>query len=233
LRNENQLPAVVGRLLVEIETMKEIKPALMMFIAFTVICGGIYPAMVTGISQAVFPRQSNGSFLVDTGGRIVGSALIGQPFSAPEYFLPRPSATPGFAYNSAGSGGSNAGPTNPAYLEMVAGRVKGLREGGLNGPIPADLVQASASGLDPHITPEAAMAQIPRVAKARRITEEALRKLVAATTDDRQFGVLGSQRVNVLVLNLELDTLNRTFSRPPRTDGEEPAHPASSAKVRE
>jgi K+-transporting ATPase ATPase C chain len=178
-----------------------------MVIAFTVICGGIYPALVTGIAQAVFPRQANGSFLVDTSGRTVGSSLIGQPFSAPKYFRPRPSATADFGYNPAGSGGSNSGPTNSAYLETVADRVKGLRDAGLSGPVPAALVQASASGLDPHITPEAAMAQIPRVAKARGMTEETLRKLVAAHSEDRQMGILGSSRVNVLVLNLELDTL--------------------------
>jgi potassium-transporting ATPase KdpC subunit len=193
--------------LVEIKTMKEIKPAILMFIAFTVICGGIYPAIVTGIAQAVFPQQANGSFITNKSGQVVGSALIGQPFSAPHYFWPRPSATPDFAYNPAGSGGSNFGPTNPAYLETVADRVKSLRAAGLTGPVPADLVQASASGLDPHITSEAAEVQIPRVAKARGMTEEALTKLVAGHTEDRQLGFLGEPRVNVLALNLKLDSL--------------------------
>ena len=141
--------------------MKDIKPAILMLIVFTVICGGIYPAIVTGIAQAVFPKQANGSFITDKSGQVVGSSLIGQPFSDPKYFWPRPSATPDFAYNPAGSSGSNSGPTNPAYLETVAGRVKDLRDAGLTGPIPADLVQASASGLDPHITPEAAMCRSP------------------------------------------------------------------------
>jgi K+-transporting ATPase ATPase C chain len=188
-------------------TMKDIKTALLTLIAFTVICGGIYPALVTGIAQTVFPRQANGSFIADTSGRIVGSALIGQPFSDPKYFRPRPSATTDFGYNPMASGGSNSGPTNPAYLETVADRVKGLRDAGLSGPVPADLVHASASGLDPHITPEAAMAQIPRVAKARGMTGGALKGLVLAHTEDRQLGILGSPRVNVLELNLELDRM--------------------------
>ena len=187
--------------------MKDIKPAILMFIAFTVICGGIYPAVITGIAQAIFPKQANGSFITDKGGKMVGSILIGQPFTEAKYFWPRPSATPDYAYNPAGSGGSNSGPTNPAYLETVAGRVKNLRDAGLSGPIPADLVQASASGLDPHITPEAAKVQIARVAKSRGMNEEALSKLVAAHTAERQLGFLGVPRVNVLTLNLELDTL--------------------------
>jgi len=187
--------------------MKDIKPAILMFIVFTVICGGIYPAVITGIAQAIFPKQANGSLITDKGGKTVGSILIGQPFSEEKYFWPRPSATPDYAYNPAGSSGSNSGPTNPAYLETVAGRVKNLRDAGLSGPIPADLVQASASGLDPHITPEAAKVQIARVAKSRGLNEEALTKLVAAHTEERQLGFLGVPRVNVLTLNLELDTL--------------------------
>ncbi len=187
--------------------MKEIKPAILMFIVFTVICGGIYPAIVTGIAQAVFPQQANGSFITDKNNREIGSSLIGQPFSDPKYFWPRPSATPDFAYNPAGSSGSNSGPTNPAYFETVAGRVKSLRDAGLTGPVPVDLVQASASGLDPHITPEAAKVQIARVAKARGMNEEELTKLVAGHTEDRQLGFLGEPRVNVLELNLKLDAL--------------------------
>ena len=187
--------------------MKDIKPAILMFIAFTVICGGIYPAIVTGIAQAVFPKHANGSFITDKGGKTVGSSLVGQPFSETKYFWPRPSATPDFAYNPGGSGGSNSGPTNPAYLETVASRVKNLRDSGLAGLIPADLVQASASGLDPHITPEAARLQIPRIAGARGMSEGAVQKLVAAHTENRQMGFLGEPRVNVLGLNLELDSL--------------------------
>jgi potassium-transporting ATPase KdpC subunit len=176
-----------------------------MLIVFTVICGGIYPAVVTGVAQAVFPKQANGSFITDKGGKTVGSSLVGQPFSETKYFWPRPSATRDFAYNPADSGGSNSGPTNPAYLEAVAGRVKNLRDAGQAGPIPADLVQASASGLDPHITREAARVQIPRVARSRGMSEGAMQKLVAAHTEDRQMGFLGEPRVNVLKLNLELD----------------------------
>jgi K+-transporting ATPase ATPase C chain len=192
---------------VENKNMKEIKTAILMLIVFTVICGGIYPALVTCIAQAVFPRRANGSFIVDTSGRIVGSSLIGQPFSDPKYFRPRPSATADFGYNPMASGGSNSGPTNPAYQETVAERVKGLRDAELGRPVPAELVQASASGLDPHITPEAAMVQIPRVAKARGMTENALEMLVLAHTRDRQLGILGSPRVNVLEVNLELDRM--------------------------
>jgi K+-transporting ATPase ATPase C chain len=204
---KNMRLATGGQRLVEIKTMKEIKSAFLMVLVFTVICGGVYPAMVTGIAQALFPKQANGSFVSDKSGKVVGSALIGQPFSDPKYFWPRPSATTDFAYNPAASGGSNSGPTNPAYIDTVAGRVKVLRDAGLSGPVPSDLAQASASGLDPHITPEAAIWQIPRVARARRMKEETLRKLVAAHSEDRQLGILGSPRVNVLVLNLELDKL--------------------------
>ena len=187
--------------------MKDIKPAILMFVAFTIICGGIYPAIVTGVAYAVFPKQAKGSFIADKSGKEIGSALIGQPFSDPKYFWPRPSATTDFGYNPAGSSGSNSGPTNPAYLETVAGRVKNLRDTGLTGPLPGDLVQASASGLDPHISPESAKMQIARVAKARGMSEEELTKLVAGHTNERQLGFFGEPRVNVLVLNLELDSL--------------------------
>ena len=187
--------------------MKELKPAILLLIAFTVICGGLYPLIVTGIAQAVFPVQANGSFLADTNGRVVGSRLIGQPFSAPEYFWPRPSLTPDFPYNPSASSGSNSGPTNPAYLETVADRVKNLRDSGLIGPFPADLVQASASGLDPHITPEAALVQIPRIAKERGLRKEGLKKLVESHSEDLQIGIFGNRRVNVLALNLALDRL--------------------------
>jgi K+-transporting ATPase ATPase C chain len=189
--------------------MKDIKPAILLFIAFTIICGGIYPAVVTGIAYAVFPKQATGSFLIDKAGREVGSSLIGQPFSDPRYFWPRPSATTGFGYNPAGSGGSNYGPTNADYLKMVENRVKALRETGISGNVPADLVQASASGLDPHISPEAARVQIPRVAKARGIAAETVAKLITQATEDRQLGFLGEPRVNVLELNLGLDKLSR------------------------
>jgi K+-transporting ATPase ATPase C chain len=187
--------------------MKEIKPAILMFIMFTIICGGIYPAVVTGVASVAFPKQAMGSFITDMSGREVGSRLIGQPFSDPKYFWPRPSATADFAYNPMGSGGSNAGPTNPDYLKSVADRIKTLRDAGVTGSIPTDLVQASASGLDPHITPEAAYVQIARIAKTRGMLVAELTKVVAASTSDRQLGFLGEPRVNVLELNLKLDKL--------------------------
>lgn len=178
-----------------------------MFITFTVICGGIYPAIVTGIANVLFPQRAAGSFITDKNGGVLGSALIGQPFSDPKYFWPRPSATTDFGYNPMASGGSNLGPTNPDYLKTVADRVKALRDSGITGNIPADMVQASASGLDPDISPEAAAAQAPRVAKARGMTEEAVARLIASHSEDRQLGILGSPRVNVLALNLALDKL--------------------------
>jgi potassium-transporting ATPase KdpC subunit len=185
--------------------MKEIKPAILFFVIFTIICGGIYPAVVTGIAYAIFPKQAKGSFITGKSGKEIGSSLIGQPFSGPKYFWPRPSATTDFGYNPMASGGSNAGPTNPDYLKTVADRVKSLRDSGVSGAIPADMVQASASGLDPHITPEAAQLQIPRIAKARGMSEEAVQKLVSSNTEERQLGFLGEPRVNVLLVNLALD----------------------------
>ena len=187
--------------------MKEIRPAILMLIIFTIICGGIYPAIVTGIAYAVFPKQAKGSFITDKTGKEIGSALIGQSFADPKYFWPRPSATSDFGYNPLASGGSNSGPTNPDYLKTVGDRIKTLRDNGITGPLPAELVQASASGLDPHLSPEAILLQVPRVARARGFSEDSLRKIVAARVEDRQFGFLGAPRLNVLVLNLELDKL--------------------------
>ena len=189
--------------------MKDIKPAILLFIIFTVICGGIYPAVVTGMAHALFPKQATGSFITDKSGKELGSTLIGQPFTDPKYFWPRPSATSDFGYNATASGGSNAGPTNPDYLKTVGDRVKALRNTGVTGMVPADLVQASASGLDPHVTPESALLQVPRVATARGLPADLVRGAVAHATENRQFGFLGAPRVNVLVLNLELDTLEQ------------------------
>jgi K+-transporting ATPase ATPase C chain len=189
--------------------MKELRPAILMFALFTVICGGMYPALVTGIAQAFFPRQAQGSFIKDKSNREIGSTLIGQPFSDARYFWGRPSASTDFGYNPMGSSGSNSGPTNPEFLKTVAERVKVLRDTGVTGSIPADLVEASASGLDPHISPESAALQVPRVAKARGIGEAELAKVVAAHTEGRQFGFLGDPRVNVLKLNLALDAGGR------------------------
>jgi len=187
--------------------MNDIKPAILMLVIFTIICGGIYPAIVTGIAHAVFPKQAKGSFITDSSGSEIGSSLIGQPFSDPKYFWPRPSATTDFGFNAMASGGSNAGPTNTAYLQTVAERVKALRDAGMTGLLPADLVQASASGLDPHITPESALLQVQRVAKARNLSEESVKKSVGQATEGRQLGFLGAPRVNVLALNLSLDLM--------------------------
>jgi len=189
--------------------MKEIRSAIMMLVLFTVICGGIYPAVVTGIAHAIFPKQAKGSMIADKNNREIGSSLIGQPFSDSRYFWGRPSASASFGYNPMASGGSNSGPTNPDYLKTVGDRVKALRDTGITGSIPADLVQASASGLDPHLTPESAALQVSRVAKARGMGEAELRRVVYAHTGQRQLGFLGEPRVNVLELNLALDAQGR------------------------
>ena len=188
--------------------MKDIKPAILLFIIFTIICGGIYPAVVTGVAHALFPTQAQGSFITDKSGRDIGSPLIGQPFSDPKFFWPRPSSTSDFSYNPMASGGSNAGPTNPDYLKTVNDRVKTFRDKGVTKKIPADLVQSSASGLDPHISYESALQQVPRVAKARDVSEDKVMKAVSHATEERQLGFLGDPRVNVLVLNLELERLS-------------------------
>ncbi|MFA7061350.1 MAG: potassium-transporting ATPase subunit KdpC [Pedobacter sp.] len=185
--------------------MKDLKAAILLFIIFTIICGGIYPALVTGVAQTVFPSQAKGSFITDKSGKEIGSILIGQPFSDSKYFWSRPSATSDFGNNPMASGGSNTGPTNPDYLKTVRDRVNALRDTGVTGKIPADLVQASASGLDPHITPESTRVQIPRVAKARGVSEEMVIKAVAQVTEGSQLGFLGETRVNVMKLNLALD----------------------------
>jgi K+-transporting ATPase ATPase C chain len=189
--------------------MKDLKPAVVLFLALTVVCGGLYPAAVTLVAGVAFPLQAAGSFVKDAAGREVGSALIGQPFTDPKYFWPRPSATGPFAYNPGGSSGANLGPTNPALLAAVAERADALRVAGIEGPVPSDLVLASASGLDPHVTPAGARAQLARVARARGIPEAELELLLASRVEDRQLGVLGEPRVNVLELNLALDGLGR------------------------
>ncbi|KWE60066.1 potassium-transporting ATPase subunit KdpC [Burkholderia sp. MSMB2157WGS] len=183
-----------------------IRPLVVLFVVLTAVTGLAYPAAMTVFGQAVFPSQANGS-LIEQDGKVVGSALIGQPFDAPKYFWGRLSATAPMPYNAAGSGGSNLGPLNPSLADQVKARLAALRDAGtdLSKPVPVDLVTASASGLDPEITPAAAAYQVERVAKVRNLAPDAVAQLVAANTTGRQFGVLGEPRVNVLKLNLALD----------------------------
>ena len=197
--------------------LKEIRPAIVMLIAFTLITGVAYPFAVTGVAEAVFPYQAHGS-LIEQGGKVVGSALIGQQFVSDKYFHSRPSATVApdpkdpnktvdAPYNAAGSGGSNLGPTSKALIERVKAEVAKLKAENPNMPVPTDLVTTSGSGLDPDISPEAALFQVPRVAKARGLAEPQVRALVEAQIRDRTFGLFGEPRVNVLELNLALDKL--------------------------
>ncbi|MEY8170792.1 potassium-transporting ATPase subunit KdpC [Burkholderia multivorans] len=183
-----------------------IRPLVVIFVVLTAVTGLAYPAVLTAFGQTVFPWQANGG-LIERNGQVVGSALIGQSFDASKYFWGRLSATSPMPYNAAGSGGSNLGPLNPSLAEQVKARIAALRDAGtdLSKPVPVDLVTASASGLDPEITPAAAAYQIERVANARRLSRETVAQLVAANTTGRQFGVLGEPRVNVLKLNLALD----------------------------
>jgi K+-transporting ATPase ATPase C chain len=186
--------------------LKEFKPALLIFLALTVITGVIYPGVVTGLAQLAFNSQANGS-LVERGGKAVGSDLLGQSFSSPQYFWSRPSATGSMPNNGAVSSGSNQGPINPALEAAVKERIAALRSAdpGNQKPVPIDLVTASGSGLDPHISPAAAEFQVERVARARGMEASQVRALVAAATEGRTFGMLGEPRVNVLQLNLALD----------------------------
>jgi len=183
-----------------------LRPALVSLILFTLITGVAYPLLVTGIAQIVFPFQANGSLIVKDG-KVVGSTLIGQVFDDPKYFWGRPSATSPYGYNAASSSGSNLSPTNPALISAVQARVDALRAADPDNKaaVPVDLVTASGSGLDPHISPAAALYQVSRVARERKLSPEAVRALVEQHTEGRQLGFLGEPRVNVLALNLALD----------------------------
>jgi potassium-transporting ATPase KdpC subunit len=197
--------------------LREIRPAIVFIIALTLITGVAYPFAMTGIAQLLFPYQAQGS-LVERDGKVVGSALIGQPFTSERYFHGRPSATvtpdpndpsknvPA-PYNAANSGGSNLGPTSKDLIERIQGDIEKLKQENPSAPVPIELVTASGSGLDPHISPDAALFQVPRIAKARNLPEYRLRQLVAENTSAPLAGLLGEPRVSVLELNLALDRL--------------------------
>jgi potassium-transporting ATPase KdpC subunit len=186
--------------------LKQIYPAFAITVVLTVLLGIVYPLAVTGLAQLIFPRQAAGS-LIEKDGKVIGSSLIGQPFSGPSYFHSRPSAA-GSGYDGTASGGTNLGPTSQKLMDNVKAAAESLREENPGLPVPIDMVTASASGLDPHITPAAAEFQVPRIARERRLSEDEVRRIVREHAEGRQFGILGEPRVNVLELNLALDERN-------------------------
>jgi potassium-transporting ATPase KdpC subunit len=185
--------------------MQNLATAILMTIVTTILLGLIYPLVVTGLAQVMFPDKANGQLIRNQDGIVIGSRLIGQPFSSPGYFRSRPSAAGANGYDATASSGSNLGPTNPKLVDRVKSDAEKLQSENPGKQVPVDLVTTSGSGLDPHISPAAAEFQVPRVARERGMTEEELRHVVAAHTEGRQFGFLGEARVNVLELNLDLD----------------------------
>jgi K+-transporting ATPase ATPase C chain len=195
--------------------LREIRPAIVVLVALTLLTGLVYPLVMTGVAQVVFPYQANGS-MIEQNGKVIGSELIGQNFTSDKYFHGRPSATTApdpkdptktvpAPYNAANSGGSNLAPSNKTLIDRVKGDLAKLQKENPGTPVPIDLVTTSASGLDPNISPDAALFQVPRIAKARNLPEDRLRQLVEDNTDDRLLDLLGEPRVNVLSLNVALD----------------------------
>lgn len=186
--------------------MKNLKTAILMTIVTTVLLGLIYPLVVLGLAQLIFPDNANGQLIKRADGTVIGSRIIGQPFGGPGYFHSRPSAAGAAGYDAGASSGSNLGPTNQKLIDRVKGDVEKLQAENPGQPVPIDLVTTSGSGLDPHISPAAAEFQLPRIARERRMSEEQVRRILAAHTEGRQFGFLGEPTVNVLELNLDLDS---------------------------
>jgi potassium-transporting ATPase KdpC subunit len=186
-------------------TMKNLITAILMTIVTTILLGLVYPLIVTGLAQVIFPAQANGSLIKSSDGTLLGSSLIGQPFSSPGYFRSRPSAAGAVGYDACASSGSNLGPTNQKLIDRVKADVEKSKAENPDQPVPIDLVTTSGSGLDPHISPAAAEFQIPRVARERGISADEVRRLINAHAEGRQFGILGESTVNVLELNLDLD----------------------------